>query len=143
MKALSLWQPWASAIAVGAKHIETRGRLTHHRGPLAIHATANSPRGELLKRMHEMDAVSVSLFLAAGIRDDADLPHGAIVATCELVDCVPITQAFVNRLSRTEYPWGHYSEGRFAWVLEKIKRVASPIPRRGGQFLWDWDEVPF
>lgn len=28
MRALSLWQPWASAIAAGAKKIETRGWST-------------------------------------------------------------------------------------------------------------------
>lgn len=43
MKAITLWQPWASLIAVGAKTIETRGRQTHYRGPLAIHAATRRP----------------------------------------------------------------------------------------------------
>ena len=38
MKAISLWQPWASAIAIGEKTIETRSWWTPHRGALAIHA---------------------------------------------------------------------------------------------------------
>lgn len=38
MKALSLHQPWASAIALGLKHLETRSWATSYRGPLAIHA---------------------------------------------------------------------------------------------------------
>lgn len=38
MKALSLTQPWASLVAVGAKRIETRSWRTSYRGPLAIHA---------------------------------------------------------------------------------------------------------
>lgn len=33
MKAISLWQPWASAIAVGAKRVETRSWATKYRGP--------------------------------------------------------------------------------------------------------------
>ena len=38
MKALSLWQPWASLIAAGVKRFETRHWETRHRGPIAIHA---------------------------------------------------------------------------------------------------------
>lgn len=38
LKALTLHQPWASLVAVGAKTIETRSRRISHRGPLAIHA---------------------------------------------------------------------------------------------------------
>src|ERR1700694_3122793 len=38
MKALSLWQPWASLIAMGLKEFETRHWATSYRGPLVIHA---------------------------------------------------------------------------------------------------------
>lgn len=38
MKAITLWQPWASLVATGAKIIETRSWGTRHRGPIAIHA---------------------------------------------------------------------------------------------------------
>jgi activating signal cointegrator 1 len=39
MKALSLWQPWATLVAIGAKRLETRGYWPYaYRGDLAIHA---------------------------------------------------------------------------------------------------------
>ena len=38
MKALTLYQPYASLIAVGAKTIETRSWGTSYRGGLLIHA---------------------------------------------------------------------------------------------------------
>lgn len=38
MKAITIWQPWASAIAHGLKGIETRSWGTKYRGLLAIHA---------------------------------------------------------------------------------------------------------
>ena len=41
MKALTLYQPWATLIAIGAKKIETRSWGTNYRGPLAIHAGKN------------------------------------------------------------------------------------------------------
>ena len=36
MKAISLWQPWASAVSVGSKRIETRHWSTNHRGPICF-----------------------------------------------------------------------------------------------------------
>lgn len=44
MKALSLTQPWASLIAIGAKRVETRSWSTNHRGPVAIHAAKGFPK---------------------------------------------------------------------------------------------------
>ncbi len=38
MKAISLWQPWATLVALGIKQTETRHWATKHRGQLAIHA---------------------------------------------------------------------------------------------------------
>lgn len=39
MRAITLMQPWASLIALGAKRYETRSWKTHYRGPLAIHSS--------------------------------------------------------------------------------------------------------
>lgn len=38
IRALTLHQPWASLVAWGVKHYETRPRPLSYRGPLAIHA---------------------------------------------------------------------------------------------------------
>ncbi len=38
MKAISIHQPWASIIALGEKHYETRNWKPQHRGPIIIHA---------------------------------------------------------------------------------------------------------
>lgn len=38
MKLLSLWEPWATLMAIGAKRIETRSWDTSYRGWLAIQA---------------------------------------------------------------------------------------------------------
>jgi hypothetical protein len=79
MKAISLWQPWASAIALGMKRIETRGWSTNYRGRLAIHA-AKTWRTE----QREFLAHAVEFGYAALAREP--LPFGAIVATCMLTD---------------------------------------------------------
>ena len=38
MKALTLYEPYATLVALNLKKIETRGWRTNYRGPLAIHA---------------------------------------------------------------------------------------------------------
>jgi len=43
VKALSLWQPHAHAIALGLKPYETRDWPTKYRGPLAVHAAKREP----------------------------------------------------------------------------------------------------
>lgn len=55
LKALTLTQPWASLVAIGAKEIETRSWTTRHRGWLAIHAAAG------------WDAAAKAAVFAAGI----------------------------------------------------------------------------
>ena len=39
MKAITIWQPYAQAIALGLKKFETRSWPTKYRGKLAIHAS--------------------------------------------------------------------------------------------------------
>jgi hypothetical protein len=85
MKALTLHQPWATLIAVGYKTIETRSWSTRYRGPLAIHAAkAIVPGGLDLARS----------YLDPGQR--IAMPHGAVVATSELIACVPIVDGTKN-----------------------------------------------
>ena len=126
MRALTLWQPWASAIAVGMKRMETRSWGTTYRGPLAIHA-ARRPMGpgelELLEDYPLPYGAS-------------DVPLGAIVATCTLADVVRCNGAMV--VDVVEDAWGDFSEGRFAWVLTDVAPLRSPIPMPGARGLWEW-----
>ena len=44
MRALTLTQPWAEAVASGLKVWETRSWQTSYRGPIAIHAAKGFPK---------------------------------------------------------------------------------------------------
>lgn len=122
MKAISLWQPWATAIALGHKRIETRHWSTKYRGPLAIHA---AKRWTLDQR----DFASVERTLG---RLPAQLPLGAIVATCRLVDVRPSEELEIS-VGAIERLYGNYAPGRFGWMLEDIQALAEPIPFKGAQ----------
>lgn len=107
LKALSLWQPWASLVAEGVKTIETRHWSTRYRGPLAIHATKQPVMpGERVgdyKAVQDADCPpGVGSFLVRWTEheplDPTEkwhwMPLGAVVATCTLVDVVPTEKLY-------------------------------------------------
>ena len=143
MKAISLWQPWATAIALGLKKIETRSWATNVRGRIAIHAALRATRDERdsLKLILLNSRPAREGFAAAGVTDFDELPRGAIVATCELADCVPVEVAGARGLVPfDEFVWGNFTEGRFAWILRDVRPLTTPVPFTGRQGFFDWSE---
>src|SRR5574342_1248012 len=139
MRAVSLTQPWATLVAIGAKRIETRSWSTPYRGQIAIHAAKGFPTWA-------RELASGEPFRKALRTDDGGgmcyLPLGAVVATSELVDCVRVESAFMRAplLERSgtadEEAFGDYSIGRWAWILRGVNRVDPPVPARGSLGLW-------
>src|SRR5574343_420007 len=79
MRALTLTQPWATLVAIGAKKIETRGWCTDYRGALAIHAAKSIPRD--LRSFAMMSPVIMDALRGAGYRSLDDLPMMAVLCT--------------------------------------------------------------
>ena len=124
VKAISLWQPWASYIAAGMKGYETRSWATPYRGPLAIHA-AKRPMTE--GELELLDEYPLTL----------PLPFGAIVATCTLLDCVRMTDVVIANRFERDLALGDWYPGRYAWRLVDVVPLAEPMPFRGAQGLFD------
>lgn len=163
MKVLTLHQPWATLIALGVKTIETRPQQTNVRGRIAIHAAARPPDALCLgpytiglldprpatRRMWHNEVFGAVI----------DLPLGAIVATANLVDCIPMIEEhpawdgqpylhvgvdltlirpWCGRARRADIvthqrPYGHFARGRWAWILADIEPLVEPVPFKGGQ----------
>jgi hypothetical protein len=134
MKALTLYQPWATLVAIGAKKIETRSWSTNYRGPLAIHAGK-----------HWMDEDFLYIEPFASCLHNIKIPFGFVVATCELASVIRIGQASYTWASQKwvlndqEHAFGDYSTGRYMWLLDKVKILTEPIPAKGAMRLWEWD----
>ena len=150
MKTITLWQPWASLIAIGEKRIETRSWDTDYRGPLAIHAGQHwdGQMVRLCKTEPFAGVLGTAGLCERGPRGGwrTSLPFGAIVATCTLVGCYEIAGPYVdiyrrNYAAEHEYDFGDYTHGRYAWVLTDVVALPEPVPARGRQGLWDCDEV--
>lgn len=151
MRALTLWQPWASAITHGLKTVETRSWRTDYRGPLAIHAAQRSPRAlewpdGLLEVMH-------------GHFNWTAVPLGRVVCVCELVDVVSTEEFGLAVEERPlkllheviegaqmeawdlerELIWGNFEPGRYAWLLGSIERISRPFRVKGARGLWEME----
>ncbi|XZO03459.1 MAG: ASCH domain-containing protein [Microcoleus sp.] len=122
--AITLHQPWASLVAAGKKHYETRSWPTNYRGPIAIHAGKKLEQDQSLLGLLEVPLSSI--------------PLGAIVAIAELTDCILITKEFSLKQSSFEQYLGCWEEGRYAWKLENVRAI-EPIPAAGKQGLWKWN----
>ena len=140
MKTITILEPWASLIADGAKRIETRSWSTKHRGSLAIHV------GKSLKEWHLDLAWKEPFFSALKLQyvEGVGISYspGCIIAKCNLVDCIKMTPEFIDLVKTAEgheYEFGDYAVGRYAWILEDVKRLEKPIPARGDLSIWEWD----
>lgn len=133
MKGITLTQPFASIIALGAKSHETRGWSTPYRGPLAIHAAQGLPKWAALL-IH--DEPYRSVLAPAGITTFDKLPRAVIVAVGDLVEIVE-TDSWADKVSQAERDFGDWSPGRYAWRMENIRALPEPIACRGTLGLWD------
>ena len=82
MKALSLWQPWASLWCSPAKIHETRHWPLRHRGKLVVHAAK--------KFVRDVDpALETILDSDFGSHWGLELPTGALIGIVAIIDCQP------------------------------------------------------
>lgn len=149
MKALTLTQPWATLVAIGAKRIETRSWGTKYRGPLAIHAAKGWTKEAVRLSFGEPFR---SVLAGAGYKLYSQMPRACIVATCELVSVIQIKPihsitgwkwtgtdgaTYDFPLDKQEMFFGDYGDDRYAWLLHNVQRLAKPVPARGALGLWE------
>lgn len=122
IKCISLWQPWATGIAVGLKTVETRHWTTKRRGLIAIHAA---------RRWGPDQREFASVEHALG-RLPKRIPFGAIIAIAEITGVLP-TVELAPQVLPIERIYGNYGPGRFGWLLANVKALDEPIPVAGRQ----------
>jgi activating signal cointegrator 1 len=156
VKAISLLQPWAQLVVLGEKIMETRTWPTNYRGPLAIHASRRSTNVKTLAGQQPFRSALTSCFkkpsaelapfygppiwvVGNNVAEPVWLPLGAVVGYVQLVDCILMTESWLRCISPRERAFGHYEEGRWAWVLASPQTYEQPVPARGQLGLWDWE----
>ena len=149
MKAITLWQPWASLIANGTKTIETRSwapprSLLGQR--IAIHASARfdrTVREACVQHLgHLTENYPLSVVVATAVLSGFGLVSARIGRSGE--------EVYVNRYHHEGSgfvdvpvdPYGDFSPGRWLWFLEDVLRVDPPAPAKGRQGFWNWEAPP-
>lgn len=138
MKALSLWQPWASALFTPLKRYETR----HWPAPswligqrIAIHA-AKKRDADVRDFWEGLDDREYTEFARIGVAVFDQLPFGALVGTAVLVKCHR-TEALGIQHGCDDYEWGNHGPGRFAWEFAQHERFEQPVPYVGRQGIFN------
>lgn len=129
--ALSLTQPWATLVAIGAKRYETRSWSTSYRGWIAIQAAKGFPTD--CKQLCYQQPFAAHL-AGARYHKPEDLPRGEVIAIARLADCIS-TNVWTPENS-VEYDFGNYEPDRFAWKLDDVHPLQAPFAARGALGLW-------
>lgn len=164
MRAITLHQPWATAVALGIKRVETRSWPTNHRGTVAIHAGARRP--PLVTFIGDDWHVAQGATWLHGPGHDVRMPFGQVVAVATITACVPMTEPggsghypmmldvldpadgephlLLTDSERgtwsdlsSERAWGDYAPGRWAWLLTDVQALPEPVACRGFQRIWN------
>lgn len=162
MKIITLWEPHATLMAIGAKRIETRGWSADYRGPVAIHsAKGGISQSELVRtclsepfKTALLKSPNFSVWAEAWKRSSPNIRTafypGHILAVGKLIDslptesigCIPgVFDDYRDLETDQERAFGNYGPGRYGLVFEDMVKLKTPIPFKSRQGkLLDLDE---
>lgn len=145
MKALVLWQPWATLMQIGIKKNETRGRPWLYRGDVAICAAAHALGGDVpddwipaLRRLWEFRALIPDVGEVVDVRElYYALPRRVVVCVVRKTGCLDVSLA-PPVLTDIERDCGNYrvSPGhprRFYYPTDQLRPVLPTVPVFGRQ----------
>jgi len=147
MRGLTLIQPWASAIAMGLKTIETRSWRTPYRGRLLIHAGKKNadptkpvefdcPLGVIVAVADLMDVVPIVDKLPfLGVDARAEDHTRCAMVDSEFEPCVRVwtfgvvagNPCWWSSEGTQDVPWGDFTPGRYAWLLKNTQALLEPL----------------
>jgi hypothetical protein len=151
MKAISLWQPWASLWLSPLKIHETRHWAIKHRGPLLVHAAKRAPP----RIEPELEQLCIGMW---GSGWALKLPRGAIVGRVDLIGVYTTEEIRAQIRTRaattfahplvtlasvaTEATCGDFGPDRYGWRRGDQYVQFKPLPWRGLQNVFNVpDEV--
>lgn len=135
LRALTIHQPYAWAIAAGLKPVENRTWMTYHQGPIAIHAGVGAgPKWQFQNAVEH-----VADLTGRTVQDviKACQVRGAVVAVATLTEVC--SEARYRAWSvRDACECGPWSVGRsLHFRLADVRALPEPVPVKGSQQFWD------
>lgn len=151
LAALTVRQPYAWAISCGGKDVENRGRRTHYRGPVAVHAGLTvdtpilptpTPAAAQAAQQHLTAAGAAEFWNAreqpaGGPPRSPGLACGAFTSLTRIVGCHPQADpAKPCDFGRAPMcsPWGQRRQ--WHWELADTLTLPVAVPAVGARGLW-------
>lgn len=122
MRAVSIQQPWAYAIAERGKRVENRTWKPQVPTQIALHASRGGDR-KALKRDDAAELFGEDLSYR-------DLTRGAIFGVCQVRHVVSMR----GELDVEQWKW--WDDAPFGWILSDVRLLPRPIPCLGRLGLW-------
>lgn len=145
LRAVSLWNPHAGLMAIGAKNVESRGqKMGIPIGPVAIASTVAVGAEYRAPLTEQMQKDPFRKWLRPeGWTNLESMPRGCIVALVwtlgEYSATELIRQTILRTYGRDELEFGYYNApGRVAIMTDPDRRIRlrEPVPVRGKQGVW-------
>jgi hypothetical protein len=131
VRCISLWQPWASLMACGAKFIETRHWPTSVRGAVCIHASKTTQGIVECLEIDPDHMAAMEKALGLPIHQwEKKLPLGQIIAEGSLTGCLDSQIALTRHPDQA--PFGNFAPGRYGHVYQNLRPI-GPFHYRGAQ----------
>lgn len=148
MKIITVWQPWASLIAIGMKPYEFRGWVPPASmigTRIGIHAAARPVKpqevADLIGQV-QLHPEAVALregvlpWLEEVVRNPRSLPLSAIICTAVLGQ--PVSGRDLARTANDSDRDEHFN---FGWPMLDVEPLMPPIEARGAQGFWNFEGV--
>ena len=151
MKALTLWQPWASLIMIGAKPWEFRkwnftdkpnlAKLVDQR--IVIHAGARPHKRfeleDIIARIEEGESALVAdiakPFIEKIIDGEITIPLAVALGTAVIGRPQNSFELFKHIVADSD----RLDHQMYAWPVSDPQAFAQPIPAAGAQGFWNWN----
>lgn len=148
MKVISLLQPYATLVVIGAKKIETRSWNTKFRGEILIHASK--------KWTKDQEKLLEDFYFGTALQDECGkihIPCGKIIGKVNIVDTFQFQEDTKDHLKTyidddrkiswdltdKEKAFGDYSPNRYGWLLYDPVQFAQSIAAKGQLGIWNYD----
>ncbi len=144
--ALTVWQPWASLILLDFKPYEFRrwpAPKSFVSRRIAIHAARRACDAEEVRAIaldpertcFGGDAAAARQFGRSILRDGAAVPRGAILGTVTLGE-----PCRANDIACASRDVDLVDPDIWAWPVSAPRKLPQPVPARGKQGFWLWDQ---
>lgn len=150
-KALTLWEPWASLIMIGAKPWEFRkwnftdkphlAKLVGQR--FVVHAGARPPKKfeleDIITRIDDGESALVAdiarPFIEKVLDGEVRLPLAHALGTAVLGQPQKSFDLFKHIVADSD----RLDHQMYAWPVSAIEAFPSPVPAAGAQGFWNWN----